>query len=58
LKLSELLIRHAHVLKLLKESGFDIPLVVPSHRRILLVLGGKVTDVDEFLRPSFSLSSQ
>ena len=45
------------VLKQLKEAGFDTPLAVPNHRDILLVLGGKVTDVDDFLRSCFLLAS-
>lgn len=45
------------VLKQLKETGFDTSSGTPGHRGILLVLGGKVTDVDDFLRSSFLLAS-
>ena len=45
------------VLNQLKEAGFDSPSAAPDHRGILLVLGGKVTDVDEFLRYSSLLAS-
>ena len=45
------------VLKQLKETGFDSFSRAPSHRGILLVLGGKVTDVDDFLRSCFLLAS-
>jgi hypothetical protein len=45
------------VLQQLKEAGFDSPPATPCYRGILLVLGGKVTDVDEFLRSSFPLAS-
>ncbi len=41
----------------LKEAGFDCPSGTSTHQGILLVLGGKVTDVDEFLRSSFLLAS-
>ncbi len=45
------------VLKQLKEAGFNSPSSTPNHRDILLVLGGKVTDVDDFLRSCFLLAS-
>jgi hypothetical protein len=45
------------VLKQLKETGFDTSSGTPGHLDILLVLGGKVTDVDDFLRSSFLLAS-
>ncbi len=45
------------ILQQLKETGFDSPSLTPNHRSILLVLRGKVTDVDEFLRSSFPLAS-
>jgi hypothetical protein len=45
------------VLQQLKEAGFDSPSATPDQRDILLVMGGKVTDVDEFLHYSFPLAS-